>query len=154
LRCVLINEAFKWLTTTALCHDFGQSIGKIAYRRQSGARVQVLPPRHFPHVLTALFLIAGASLVSLLSTVDSRAEGASAICADAPELAVLPAPIAPWTGAPLRVLVVAEKPLEGELSLIAPDGTVAAKSPNRHGGPPYFWYAEIGKRQNLWGYGG
>jgi len=41
------------------------------------------------------------------------------------------------------VLVVAEKPLEGELSLIAPDGSVAAKSHNRHGGPPYFWYAEI-----------
>src|SRR4029077_3727504 len=74
---------------------------------------------------------------------DSRAEGSPATCADAPELAVLPSPIAPWTGAPLRVLVVAEKPLEGEVSLIAPDGSVAAKSHDRHGGPPYFWYAEI-----------
>src|SRR5262249_15083266 len=36
-----------------------------------------------------------------------------------------------------------EKPLTGELSLIKPDGSVAAKSRDRHGGPPYFWYAEV-----------
>ena len=103
----------------------------------------MFPPRRFPHVVTALFLIAGAFLVYLFSTSDSWAEGSPATCADASELAVLPSPIAPWTGAPLRVLVVAEKPLEGEVSLIAPDGSVAAKSHDRHGGPPYFWYAEI-----------
>ena len=34
----------------------------------------------------------------------------------------MPSPLAPWKGAPLRVLFAAEKPLEGELSLIAPDG--------------------------------
>jgi hypothetical protein len=43
----------------------------------------------------------------------------------------------------LRVIVAAEKPLAGELSLIAPDGSVAAKSRERHGGPPYFWFAEV-----------
>ena len=52
-------------------------------------------------------------------------------------------PLAPWKGAPLRVIFAAEKPLEGELSLIAPDGSVAAKSRERHGGPPYFWFAEV-----------
>ena len=56
---------------------------------------------------------------------------------------VLPSPVAPWTGAPLRVLFVADKPVAGELSLIAPDGSVAAKTATRHGGPPYFWYAEV-----------
>jgi hypothetical protein len=40
-------------------------------------------------------------------------------------------------------MFTAEKPLEGELSLIAPNGTVAAKSSDRHGGPPYFWLAEV-----------
>jgi len=55
----------------------------------------------------------------------------------------LPAPIAPWKGAPLRVVVAAEKPLQGEFSLVAPDGSVAAKSRDRHGGPPYFWFAEV-----------
>ena len=74
---------------------------------------------------------------------DSRAEGSPGTCEDAAELAVLPSPIAPWKGAPLRVIFAAEKPLEGELSLIAPDGKVAAKSRERHGGPPYFWFAEV-----------
>ena len=41
----------------------------------------------------------------------------------------------------MRVIIAAEKPLDGEFSLIAPDGTVAAKSRERHGGPPYFWFA-------------
>ena len=51
--------------------------------------------------------------------------------------------MAPWKGAPLRVIVADEKPLDGEFSLIAPDGSVAAKSRERHGGPPYFWFAEV-----------
>jgi hypothetical protein len=75
--------------------------------------------------------------------VNTRAEGSFGSCEDAAELAVLPSPIAPWKGAPLRILVVAEKPLEGELSLIAPDGSVAARSRERHDGPPYFWFAEV-----------
>ena len=79
----------------------------------------------------------------LFSAADSRAQGSSGTCEDAAELAVLPSPIAPWKGAPLRVVFAAEKPLEGELSLIAPDGSVAAKSRERHGGPPYFWFAEV-----------
>ena len=43
----------------------------------------------------------------------------------------------------MRVVVASEKPLNGELSLIAPNGSVAAKSGERHGGPPYFWFAEV-----------
>ena len=56
---------------------------------------------------------------------------------------VLASPVAPWKGAPLRVVFAAEKPLEGELSLISPDGSVAAKSRDRHGGPPYSWFVEV-----------
>jgi len=41
------------------------------------------------------------------------------------------------------VMVVAEKPIEGALSLIAPDGKVAVKSTDRHEGPPYSWFAEV-----------
>jgi hypothetical protein len=40
-------------------------------------------------------------------------------------------------------MVAVEKPFEGELSLIAPDGAVAARSRDRNGGPPYFWFAEV-----------
>src|SRR6185369_3391567 len=56
---------------------------------------------------------------------------------------VLPSPVAPWKGAPLRVVVALDGPLDGELSLIGPDGRVAASSRERHGGPPYFWFAEV-----------
>ena len=86
--------------------------------------------------VTAVLLIAGAFFVVVFSVMDARAEGPLGLCEDAAELAVLPSPLAPWKGAPLRVIVAAEKPLEGELSLIAPDGSVAAKSRERHGGPP------------------
>src|SRR5437588_10854279 len=93
---------------------------------------------------TAVFqVIAGACLLFLVSAMDSRAEGASGTCEDAAELAVLSSPIAPWKGAPLRVVFAVEKPIEGELSLIAPDGRVAAQSRDRHGGPPYFWLADV-----------
>jgi hypothetical protein len=91
---------------------------------------------------SALSLIAGGFFTFLFSA-DARAEAALGSCEDAAELAVLPSPLAPWKGAPLRVILAAEKPLEGELSLIAPDGSVAATSRERHGGPPYFWFAEV-----------
>ena len=99
--------------------------------------------RSFAVFATALSLIAGAFFIFLFSAVDSTAEAAPAGCEEAAEVAVLPSPIAPWKGAPLRVLFAAEKPLDGELSLIAPDGSVAAKSRERQGGPPYFWFAEV-----------
>jgi hypothetical protein len=88
-------------------------------------------------------LIAGAFLFVLGSGTDSRAAGSPGACEDAAELAFLASPIAPWKGAPLRVVFAAEKPFEGEIRLIAPDGNIAAQSRQRHGGPPYFWFAEI-----------
>ena len=51
--------------------------------------------------------------------------------------------MAPWKGVALRVIFTAEKPLDGELSLIAPNGHIAAASGDRHGGPPFFWFAEV-----------
>jgi hypothetical protein len=105
----------------------------------------LLVARRLNAAVTALLLIAGAPLVLLYSGVDSKAQSPSGKCEDAAELAVLPSPLTPWTGAPLRVVFAAEKPLEGELSLIAPDGKVVVTSRDRHGGPPYFWIAEVGK---------
>ena len=93
--------------------------------------------------VSALSLMVGAFSIIFYSTTDSQAQTAAARCEDAAELAVLPSPLAPWKGAPLRVLFAAEKPIEGELSLIAPDGSVAATSHERLGGPPYFWIAEV-----------
>ncbi len=92
--------------------------------------------------MTALLPIAGAYFV-LASTTAARAETAPSHCEEAAGLSILPAPYAPWKGAPLHVMFAAEKPLDGELSLIAPDGSVAAKSSDRHDGPPYFWFVEV-----------
>src|SRR5262245_24928698 len=66
---------------------------------------------------TRLVAAAGTCAVLLLSGLDARAQGASAGCDDA-GIAVLPSPITPWKGAPLRVIFTSEKPLDGELALI------------------------------------
>jgi hypothetical protein len=84
----------------------------------------------------ARLLIAGATFLFLYSAARAQT------CEESAEVAVLPAPIAPWTGAPLRVVFAAEHSFQGELSLIAPDGTVAAKSRERLDGPPYSWFVE------------
>jgi hypothetical protein len=89
--------------------------------------------------VTVWLTLAGASAATLLPVTDVLAQ----TCEDASELAVLPSPLAPWKGAPLRMIFAAEKPLEGELSLIAPNGQVAVTSRERRGGPPYFWLAEV-----------
>jgi hypothetical protein len=103
----------------------------------------LFPARQFAAAATALSLIAGAFFVFLFSAAHALAQGSAGGCEDAAELAVLSSPVGPWKGAPLRVVFAAEKPLEGELSLIAPNGKVAVKSRERHGGPPYFWIAEV-----------
>ena len=91
--------------------------------------------------LAASLAIAGALFAFLLPLSPARAQAAA--CEETAEVAVLPSPLAPWKGAPLRVLVAAEHPVEGELSLIAPDGSVAARSRELRGGPPYVWFAEV-----------
>lgn len=93
--------------------------------------------------MTVLLPMAAAFLVFTHSAIEARAERSPSICEDAAQLAVLPSPLAPWKGAPLRIVFAAELPIEGELSLIAPDGHVAAQSRERRGGPPYFWLAEV-----------
>ena len=66
-------------------------------------------------------------------------------CADARDVTVLASPESPWNGAPLRIVVAAERPLEGELSVTSPasDGSRVTSSRERHGGPPYWWMLEV-----------
>jgi hypothetical protein len=95
----------------------------------------MLPARCFAAVATAFLLMTFGFF-----QMSPAAAAASDSCA---ELTVLPSPLAPWTGVPLRVMVIAEKPIDGTLSLIAPDGKIATKSTDRHDGPPYSWFAEV-----------
>jgi hypothetical protein len=94
-------------------------------------------------MLLASRFAAAATVLFVFVTMESPAKAASDGCGDPAELSVLPSPVAPWKGAPLRVMVVTEKPLQGALSLIAPDGRIAAKSADRHGASPYSWFAEV-----------
>ncbi len=91
--------------------------------------------------ITALLLLAAGS--AFVSIDAAQAKDPSDGCELAADLAVLSAPLAPWKGAPLRVLFATDKAHKGELSLIAPDGTVAAKSAEQFGGPPYSWIVEV-----------
>src|ERR1700754_2725085 len=109
---------------------------------RSGYEEAQLNPARPLSATKALLLIGGALIAVLSSAANLRAQGSPGAC-DGSELAVLPSPLAPWKGAPLRVMVAVEKPFEGELSLIGPDGAVAARSRDRNGGPPYFWFAEV-----------
>ena len=103
----------------------------------------MLLARRLTTAATALSLIAGGLVVVLFAATQSPAQAAFDTCGET-GLTVLPSPVAPWKGAPLRVMVVSEKPVEGVLSLIAPDGSVAARSADRHGASPYSWFAEVG----------
>ena len=86
---------------------------------------------------------ASATAALIYTTVASPAHAAASPCGEKAEISVLPSPLAPWKGAPLRVMIVSGKPLEGVMSLVAPDGSVAARSSDRRGGAPYSWFAEV-----------
>jgi hypothetical protein len=88
----------------------------------------------------AVLLLAGTCFVSAGAAAPAATIAPN--CQDA-EIAVLAAPLSPWKGAPLRVLVAAEQAFDGEFALIGPDGAVAVRSHERYGGPPYFWIAEV-----------
>src|SRR5262249_33561704 len=85
---------------------------------------------------------AVATAAFVLAITGQEAKAASDPCAQA-GLQVVPSPFSPWKGAPLRVMAISEKQLDGTISLTGPDGSVVAKSSDRHGGPPYFWFAEV-----------
>src|SRR6202008_1516858 len=110
--------------------------------RQGGLGL-LFPMRPFAAAAATAFLLIAAGLCLAPVTAANAQTRSPAGCEEAAELAVLPSPLAPWKGAPLRVVFAAEKPLEGELALIGPDGRVAAASRHRYGGPPYFWFVEV-----------
>jgi hypothetical protein len=86
---------------------------------------------------------AAATAAFIFAIIETPAGAAPGSCSRAADFSVLPSPLAPWKGAPLRVMIVTEERLEGIISLVAPDGRVAAKSSDRHGGGPYSWFAEV-----------
>lgn len=96
-------------------------------------------------ILAALTAAVLAHAVAPLTALADKKKEALAPgeCRELSGVAVQASPHAPWKGAPLRVLVVSEKPLEGSLTVFGPDGAEAARAAERRGGPPYFWSAEV-----------
>jgi hypothetical protein len=94
-------------------------------------------------VAARMFLLTASGLSFSLLIAASPAIAASDNCATSAEVTILPSPQAPWVGAPLRIMIVTDKPVDGQLSLIAPNGSIAVKSSERHDGPPYSWFAEV-----------
>jgi len=60
--------------------------------------------RRFAAAATASLLVAGAFFASPWSVGEAQAKGSC----DELDVAVLPSPLAPWKGAPLRVIVATE----------------------------------------------
>lgn len=102
----------------------------------------MFPARHFAVAVTAALLIPGTVCAAFFPSA-AQAQSSVGSCEASAGIAVLPSPIVPWKGAPLRVIFTAEKPVQGKVSLIAPDGSVAVTLQERRGGPPYFWIAEV-----------
>src|SRR4029453_6461195 len=91
---------------------------------RSGMGAHVVPARRSA-AARALLPSAVACFALLFTAANSQVQAQSGSCDD--EVAILSSPIAPWKGAPLRVVFAAEKPLEGELALMPPDGSAAAE---------------------------
>jgi hypothetical protein len=113
----------------------------------------LFPARHLTKPSAKLPPIAGALLIISLSGNAASAQvgvgnagtppAQAEACAQASGITMLASPLSPWKGAPLRVVVTSEQPIDGELSLVAPDGKVVATTRDRLGGPPYSWFAEV-----------
>jgi len=117
------------------------------------ARLAKIPPKHSysgqtgpgdnsmarPYRFLATSQAVAAACFLTFGAIPASAQ--TSACNDS--IAVLPSPLAPWKGAPLRVVFAAEQASQGEIALIAPNGQVAASSRERRGGPPYFWLAEV-----------
>jgi hypothetical protein len=104
--------------------------------------LSVVRVHRLPIVSAAVALAAALQLgaAPIAAAKDAIAPGS---CKSMDGVAVLASPMSPWKGAPLKVVFASEKPLAGELSIVAPDGSVAVTTRDRRGGPPYFWTAEI-----------
>ena len=142
---VEVSRRVAFARSTDFCHDFSQSFrNRLSRGAVEGYEGGAPLSPSTPVCCCGAAVADRRRVAAALSLLARGRRGPKAPpAATSAEIAVLPSPIAPWKGAPLRVIFAAEKPLEGELSLIAPDGSVAARSRERHGGPPYFWFAEV-----------
>lgn len=101
----------------------------------------MVPARRLTAAASAMLPLA--ALVLAQHAIAAETKSPPAACEATAGIALVASPLVPWKGAPLRVIMTAEQATDGELTLVAPDGKPAVATRERHGGPPYFWYAEV-----------
>jgi hypothetical protein len=82
------------------------------------------------------------SILVLALLFASRAAGREGSDGDA----IFVGPEAPVAGGPVRVVAVSDRPMDGTLALVGPDGELVGATRERRGGPPYWWYLEVTAR--------
>ncbi|HXN33218.1 MAG TPA: hypothetical protein VN894_15205, partial [Polyangiaceae bacterium] len=70
------------------------------------------------------------------------AEPAPPLCGDAGHVLLFAAPAHPARGKAMSVMAVSEQAVDGRLSVTA-SGGAATTALERHGGPPYYWLAQV-----------
>lgn len=77
------------------------------------------------------------------STTARASEPPPPLCGAPGHVLVFVSPEHPVRGKPLSVVAVSERPLDAQLSLSPSSGGAPVVSRERHGGPPYFWLAQL-----------
>ena len=83
-----------------------------------------------------------AVLLTLLAEAEAGPAFASEPCHDSDAVAILASPRAPAPGGRLRIITVADQPLDAVLTVAGPDGNRLTAASERRGGPPYWWSIE------------
>ena len=93
-----------------------------------------------------------APLLVLLALAGTVTEGAATQPETAPTrrpchatdaVAILASPRSPTPGGPLRLLAVAERPIDATLVVLDPAGDRLGATADRRGGPPFWWSVAV-----------
>lgn len=106
-------------------------------------RGRILSLSAFGVVLAGLTAILAEPVLAARNEKVSAPSQTEGECSKLAGVTILASPASPWKGSDLRVLVVAEGDLEGELTLNDPDGKPVAPASPKRGGLPSFWLAEV-----------
>jgi hypothetical protein len=125
-----------WLLAAAACSSPGGDppVDKGASKQPRAVATAAAPAS------TGSSAPASASAAVAASTPEPAAPGA---CKDTAGVQFYPSPRSPAAGQPLRLLAISGKPLAGTLRLRDDQGKEIATGKERHGGPPFWWYAEV-----------
>jgi hypothetical protein len=86
---------------------------------------------------------AGVLVLALGHVLGVAAASGDEPCRGSDTTAIFTSPRTPAPGGTLRVMAVAERPLDGTLVVLGPAGEQLGAGTERRGGPPFWWYVEV-----------